>query len=249
VTDTAVVYLIRAAEGLEPVTEFVRSYTRYPADWEHELLVICKGFDDPGLPPEYLAAFGDIPVRLHSLADDGFDLDAYFAVGRSYDYRSFFFMNTFCRIRRRGWLKFLMTALHRTDVGIVGVTGSYESLPLPGFPPFPNAHLRTNAFGIERDILTGLEFAAIREKEDAYAIESGPRSLTSQVLGLSLDAVLVGRNGRSYSPPDWWKSQTFRQRRQANVLVGDNQTERYRIADRAERKFLSGLAWGRYSRV
>jgi hypothetical protein len=39
-------------------------------------------------------------------------------------------------------------------VGLVGATGSYESLgpALDGFPAFPNIHIRSNAFLIQREL-------------------------------------------------------------------------------------------------
>jgi hypothetical protein len=75
------------------------------------------------------------------------------------------------------WLKKLALHLDRPEVRLVGATGLFESLSTldPRFPPFPNVHIRSNGFMVERELLGELlSGIIIRDKLDAYFVESGP---------------------------------------------------------------------------
>ena len=113
-----------------------------------------------------------------------------------------------------------------------------------GFPSFPAAHVRTNAFLIARDVLGRLALAPGRRKVDAHRLESGRRSITAQVRGLGLRALVVDRGGRVYEPDDWPESETFWHGDQAGLLVADGQTDDYEHADASRRRLLSAFAWG-----
>ncbi len=116
------------------------------------------------------------------------------------------------------------------------------------FAPFPARHVRTNAFVIRADTMTRLRFPALRTKMRAWRLESGRGSITEQVEAMGLDALVAGRDGRAYRPSEWPESDTFWQADQGNLLVADNQTERYRVADLELRTFLSRAAWGSQAR-
>jgi hypothetical protein len=113
------------------------------------------------------------------------------------------------------------------------------------FPPFPNHHLRTNAFVVDRDVLLRVRDRGVRDKFDAWVLESGRHSITRQVEGLGLRAVVVGRDGRTYERREWPRSHTFWQGDQENLLIADNQTNTYRDGDAELRTVLSAFAWGR----
>lgn len=112
------------------------------------------------------------------------------------------------------------------------------------FSSFPNYHLRSNAFMISRQLFLSLRQRKIRTKDDALKFESGRNGMTQQILQLGLRPVVVGRDGRAYDKEEWPQSRTFRSGNQENLLVADNQTQRFQVADAAERKMLSQLSWG-----
>jgi hypothetical protein len=118
---------------------------------------------------------------------------------------------------------------------------------LTQFPAFPDPHLRTNAFVIDRRLLLRLNVGRLREKTDTYAIESGRRSLTRQVQRTGGRVVVVGRDGRSYAPEQWAQSRTFWQSSQENLLIADNQTYTYQHGDMELRRMLSAHAWGEHA--
>jgi hypothetical protein len=63
-----------------------------------------------------------------------------------------------------------------------------------------------------------------------------------------LRPLVVGRNGEAYEKERWHLADTFRQGSQENLLVADNQTDRYAQADAATRAELSRCAWGEHAR-
>ena len=111
------------------------------------------------------------------------------------------------------------------------------------FPPFPNPHLRTNAFLLERELLLSLRPGPLRTKRDCHLFESGKHSLTRQITARGLAAVVVGRDGRAYLPPEWPASETFRQGEQRNLLIADNRTRQYSEGDEELRRELAAIAW------
>jgi hypothetical protein len=112
------------------------------------------------------------------------------------------------------------------------------------FPPFPAPHLRTNGLLIERERWLRVCPAPPRDKLAAHRLESGRGGVTARLRGAGLEAVVVGRDGHAYSSPRWAASRTFWQGDQENLLIGDNQTNAYRMGDGERRRVLSGYAWG-----
>ena len=112
------------------------------------------------------------------------------------------------------------------------------------FGPFPAAHVRTNGFLVERDLMRSLERTPIRRKYDAFVVEGGHKSLTRQIEELGLRPLLAGADKQVYDVPDWARSGVFWQRGQENVLLEDNQTRVYRDADLDLRTYFARFAWG-----
>jgi hypothetical protein len=113
------------------------------------------------------------------------------------------------------------------------------------FSRFPNPHIRTNAFMIERARFLSLEFPRFTKKSDAYKFESGRRSLTRQILAHNLSPVVVGRDGQTYAVADWRSSKTFWTEEQPNLIIADNRTTDYACGDQDLRQELENLAWVR----
>lgn len=112
------------------------------------------------------------------------------------------------------------------------------------FPPFPNPHLRTNAFLIGSELFRSLEWGRTRTKFAAHALESGYDGFSRQLVRRELRLVVVGRDGRGYDVPDWPSSRTYRGSSPENLLVADRRTEQYAHADPETRRALAELAWG-----
>lgn len=125
--------------------------------------------------------------------------------------------------------------------------GQYPRLG-PRFPPFPAAHLRTNAFHIGRERFRSLTMGDLRVKQRAHQFEHGRAGMTAQLAARGLDAVTVDRGGTARRPADWHAGDMLWQAEQADLLVADNQTRAYDQASDSVRWLMSGLAWGTRAR-
>jgi hypothetical protein len=114
------------------------------------------------------------------------------------------------------------------------------------FPAFPNPHVRSNGFLIDRSRLTEFDFGALVSKLDCCGFESGAASLTRRIRAAGLAAVVVGKDGRRYDVADWWKSGTFRLADQENLLLTDNQSRGWTAMSAGSRETHVRMTWGDY---
>ena len=127
--EVGVVHLVRCANGVAPLRRFLDSYDACPSGLAHDLIFVLKGFS--GNAPARAAAVEAIAGRRHSLVevpDDGLDLDAYRAVTRRSRQDYLLFFNSFSVIAADGWLAKMHACASRGECGIVGASGSWESL-------------------------------------------------------------------------------------------------------------------------
>lgn len=267
----AVIHLVRAANGLAVLQEFVTSYRLFPAGAEHELVLLCKGFTDERALVGHRDLLQGIPHRTLLVADRGLDIGSYREALQHCDHDLLCFLNSFSRILAADWLAKLAAPAQLPEVGLSGATGSWESLltslrALAGdrergllrrsvslvrarrearnYQPFPNPHVRTNAFLARRELLLSLRWPTVRSKANALAFESGVDGLTAQVRRRGLQVLIVGRDGVAQGQEHWPTSRTFRTGNQDNLLVADNQTAAWQRAPAAERQWLARQSWG-----
>jgi hypothetical protein len=227
----------------------------HPAGTEHHLLVALAG--PPNGRDPWREAFAGVE---HDRLDLGLgiDLDHYRTVAELHPAERYCFVNTVSTVLADGWLAQLERALLPKPVGMVGVSGSFESPnairpgPLrrlrPGYQSFPNPHLRTNGFALERELLRELDWPTGLTKLEAVRLEAGSHGLTRQVAARGMQTMVVGRDGVAYPPERWPESATFRSGAQRNLLLGDNRTRHYQHAGPLVRRGLSWLAWHRLAR-
>lgn len=249
----AVAYLARGADKdwLMSCERFLNSYKCNHSGAKHSLYVIFKGFEADSDLEKAIVIFSSISYEPIFLSDDSFDIGAYIEWANMIEEKLICVFNTASEILAPDWLRKLALNLAMPNVGLVGATASYESLAEynSAFPSFPNIHIRSTAFMIDRglfcSITNGLQIA---DKIDAFNFESGPKCLTRQILDIGKEILLVGRNGRGYSPEFWAASDTFRQGMQRNLLVADNQTHNYLALPWAEKREFVVRTWGEYIR-
>ncbi|MCF6245787.1 MAG: hypothetical protein L3J69_00355 [Desulfobacula sp.] len=128
------------------------------------------------------------------------------------------------------------------------IKGALAQFPLIiYFDPFPNYHIRTNAFMISGKLMKTLECPAMKTKMDAYRFESGSKGITKQILNMEKKVCVVGKDGMSYKKEEWDKSNTFWKSEQENLLVADNQTRDYQYGSPQRRRKLFSMAWKKAS--
>ena len=317
--EVAVVHLARFGNGESTLNAFLASYTQHAAGATHDLVVLLKGYaDKPDAERTAQTILRAYNARTLTITDDGLDLDAYREAIGAFDYSYYCFVNSFSRFTATNWLRHMLEAAKRPGVGIVGATGSFQSvssdelialrsqvqriprkiltllsrtersrevdrrgsegrrlaspttvsaetrhpiarilhalkyasrrLSIAGsailhYAFFPNAHIRTNAFLLPRDVLARITWPKVESKRNAYYFESGRSGLTTQIVGLGLEPIVVGRDGRQYVRREWPSSRTFWHGNQENLLIQDNQTTQYQRGSDDERRRLCRHAW------
>lgn len=121
-------HLVRRLNGVEPLRRFLAAYRCCPGGLDHDLLLLCKGFDGDRLPPEYLDALKDFSYQSLFLGDAGFDIVPYFAAVRHTDHAVYCFLNSFSEPLDPDWLRKLHDALQLPNAGLTGATASWGSL-------------------------------------------------------------------------------------------------------------------------
>jgi hypothetical protein len=271
-SEVALIYLARERSGRESLRRFLRSYERHPGGLAHDLAVVFKGFSRAAELAEWRADLSRFPHREIQMSDFGFDVRAYSLAARRLPHRHLCFLNSFSEPLAADWLRILHRWMVEPGVGVVGCTASWASIfsvvehqlasaatepflhrlwlrikvPINrrAYPPFPNPHLRSNAFLISRELMNRVWPGYVVSKRKAYHWESGRKGFTRRVQALNLRVLVAGKDGLGYDIQEWPRSGTFLQGNQENLLVADNQTRGYDEADPASRCRLSLVSWG-----
>ncbi|OBG33190.1 hypothetical protein A5672_24770 [Mycobacterium alsense] len=266
-SELTVIHLARGSNGQAPLERFLESYRAHDAGAAHEFLVVFKGYADENdliRDEAHARAFGAETLRLER--DDLFDIGAYREAARLIETRYVAFFQSFSEIVAHDWLARLYCGIRREGVGLVGATGSWESQasnafqefkgrPLPNkaahwlykwrfSPHFPNPHIRTTGFIMQRDDFLALRAPQTRSKQLAWAFEAGWSSMTRQVERQGLVALVAGRDGRYFSKDSWPQSETYCAHGQSNLIVQDNHTRKYAEGPEALRREFQCRAWG-----
>lgn len=260
-TELCLIHLVWAPLGPGTLENFLLAYSEHQAGKEHRVAVILNGFGESG----------DTRLNVVERLLDGIehervimphpvsDLTAYRRAAEKIDARRLCFLNSYSRPLADGWLSMLAAPLARSDVGLTGTGGSCESAYSAApfwlrrrrqrdFNPFPNPHLRTNGFMLDRELMLELDWSTDGSKAAAWALESGKRSISRQMWERGLDVLVVGRDGVSYPSERWRESATFRSGGQRNLLIADNRTLQYEQADAVLKCRLEEMAWGETQR-
>lgn len=126
--ELCVAHLVRKGNDMEATRSFLDSYIRHPAGIAHDLLVVFKGFASPRECNEYDEMLDGIAHKRAYVRDFGFDIGAYRRVAAEHAYRYLVFLNSFSLIRQPGWLEIMYRHARQDGIGVVGATGSYQSL-------------------------------------------------------------------------------------------------------------------------
>lgn len=112
--------------------------------------------------------------------------------------------------------------------------------------PFPNYHIRTNAFLIDKQLYIDYmdKQGFPKTRYDAYKIECGHNSLTNFIKSHGFDVGIVGADAKLYKMPEWDKSETFRNASLKNLIIGDLLTTNYLNSSTAAKIRLEKQTWG-----
>lgn len=123
------------------------------------------------------------------------------------------------------------------------------------FYPQVDVHLRTNAFMIDRELFLSIVrpkvkplilsflFGLNAKKLRSFCFEHGMNSFSKQLIERGYLLQLVDKFGNGVNIEDWAKSNIFWSGMQENLLIKDNQTSKYELANSSERKLMRYAAW------
>lgn len=238
----AIVYLDRWGNSQRFPRIFLKSLTRFPAGADFDIIWQMKGYPQ-GAQSETLKKFSKhFQGKIHELrySDDLYQFSLSIDAAEKFDYEYLLFFISWSRILAPNWLKFYLDAFtNNPDCGIVGATGSFEQHTTD--QPYPNVHVRTNAYMVKRDLYLSLNFGSLDSKAAGYLVEAGPNGLTKQILNRGLEVLIINRFGDVLRSPAWPNAHIFRSGKQEALLVGDNHTYAYSKA--SNRRELAELAW------
>jgi hypothetical protein len=126
---TAVLHLVWAPLGVEPLSAFLASCRAHPAEEDHEVVILLNGTQLVGAADlgKLRGELADTEHRLIELPRPVLDLAAYAYAVSMIDHQFVCILNSYSRPRADGWLRMLGSALRRPGVGIVGASGSWAS--------------------------------------------------------------------------------------------------------------------------
>jgi len=243
--ETAVFYLLRHGNAPHHFTCFLDSIERNPAGRPFILYIIQKGY-----PANYTHPLID-DWRRRNVADTdiisvpdeiGLDIHAYFAGANRVEQPRCLFFNSYSRILHPNWLAHYARAFEALGAGaLVGATGNW-GIPSNVDASYPNPHIRSNAFMIEREHFLRFD-PPERTKQSCFEFEAGRNGMTKRVLAGGGRVAVVDRFGRLIAPEDFPQSRTFWSYNQENLLVSDNVTSLYQMAGLRLRKRMAWKFW------
>ena len=213
------VFPLNGADGhLDWGRQFVDSYKRTPAGYEHDLIVISNGARPNADTKALFSELGK--VRAYFLHDDsGFDIGAYQHAAQDIhaDMMVFFGGRTYVRVPN--WLKRMVEVWEQ---GKGSLFGSMSVLGDPGRGIWP--HVRTTGFWMDPALLAKYPIR-VKEPAQRYPFEHGPESLTMWCANNKESGVAVATADGLYDM-DHWRDipEGYHQGQQKALLVGDRLT-------------------------
>jgi hypothetical protein len=126
----AVFHLVRKYNDIQMLRDFLVSYANHKSGVEHDLIIIFKGFTNDVDKTAQLELLSPFTYQSYDVSDHGFDITAYISACKHYAqvYLYLCFLNSHSVIQAKNWLKILYDNIIRENVGLVGATGSWQSL-------------------------------------------------------------------------------------------------------------------------
>jgi len=195
---------------------FIQSYTRFPANADHQMVIVCNGSP---VTPETEALFGAIPNCAFVEHDNsGYDIGGFQKVAREVPGDLMIFLGSTAYIRGPGWLARMVDAWKKHGDTLYGTTANRGHVAVGVHP-----HIRTTGFFLSSALFNAYPHKASRP-EHRYPIEHSNHSLTSWIKSRRLVPWLVCWNGE-YQEPAWDSVPGgYHRNCQENVIIGDRLT-------------------------
>jgi hypothetical protein len=219
-SEIGVVYIARGADPnwQERFTRFVASYLRHPPGIVPAFYITYKAFASP----EDLSWARDQFIVLNPIEifDDVYSNTIGFVDAANLHVIESVLcpLNSSTEIMYDDWLKKLYDIFSRSEVGLVGCTGSRVS----------TLHIRDTAILVDRIkyLTVATQFDMRHSKDRWLMFEHGPNNLTQQILRAGKKVFVVEKD-RVIAPEEWPSPTTYQGNLQ-NVLVHDRGARDFR---------------------
>jgi hypothetical protein len=243
----AVVYLARVTdeEEIELVDKFIKSLARYKVGANYKLYIGYKDIKKKNLKI-IRRILKETTYNEIFLPSGGYDIGSYVIMAEQISENKVIFFNTSTEIKKNNWLAKMIMNINKKYF-IIGGSGSFETLSpvIQNQPIFPNPHIRSNGFLVDREFfLNIMKKTEIRNKEDAWNIESGRNSISDKIFKIDGQVCVVDKFGIGYDFKRWPVSKTFRLSNQKNMLFSDNRVREYANTETKYKNLLYLNTWG-----
>lgn len=208
------IFPLNGAHGhFDLAVKFIQSYQRFPAGYDHQMVVVCNGSPVTD-EAEYL--FGGIPNCAFLEHDNsGYDIGGFQKVAREIPGELMVFFGGTAYIRGPGWLARMVEAWQRNGDTLYGCMGN-RGIAHVGVQP----HVRSTGFFLSSSLFNQYPHLVTRP-EHRYPFEHGPNCLTSWVKAHQKKPLIISWEGE-YSESLWDSIPGgFQKGSQHNLVVGD----------------------------
>jgi hypothetical protein len=243
----AIVYIARVTneEEIELVDKFIKSLARYEVGANYKLYICFKDIKMKNLKI-IRRILKETTYNEIFLPSGGYDIGSYSIIAKQISENKVIFFNTSTEVKKNNWLAKMMMNINKKYF-IIGGSGSFETLSpvIQNHPIFPNPHIRTNGFLIDREFFLNItKEIEIKNKEEAWNIESGRNSLSAKIFKIDGQVCVVDKFGIGYDFERWPVSKTFRSSNQKNILFSDNRVREYANSESNYKNLLYLNTWG-----
>ena len=260
-----VCYLVTCFDNSNSLKNFIEKYQNFKSGIDHELLICFKLLNNNQINSikSLLKTINYIEYIDKNDFND-FDIGSYKRVAEDFSSRLIFFLNGNSYPNCNNWLKLVFD--NYVEKSIIATSASnlslFSSLKLKkiykffsfylkfkeykkNYNSFPNPHIRTNGFLINSDdFTTFMKDKNIKNKEDAWIIESGKLGLTNYFKSKGFDIYVVNSDGEKFLENNWILSETFNYKNQDKYIISDNQIRKYLNQINAEKQISQYKTWG-----
>ena len=260
-----VCYLFTVFDEISSFSNFLNNYTKYNSGMKHKLIICFKLLEKSNI--EILRnRLNNIDYEefIDPVTKNDYDFGSYKRISEKFAENDILFLNSHSYPICNDWLKKLMN--YKVDNSLIGTSGSFESLRKSiqlkklykffsyflkkiiysvNFDDFPNPHIRTSSFLIKgKDFYDYIKNKDIKNKMDAWKIESGKKNLTNHFKNMNYDIYIINSDGKKFTEKEWMHSETYCYSKQLRSIISDKHTRKY-LALSEKDKVLSQLkVWG-----
>ena len=261
-----VCYLFTCFDHHERIKKFIEHYKKYSSGIDHSLLICFKMFKkkDILLIKDYLKNI-DYTEFIDPIETNDYDFGSYKRVAQLHQDKRILFLNSHSYPICDNWLSMMIS--NTDNKALIGTSASNESILdavklkkkykifsylfkkfilKKKFNSFPNPHVRTSSFLIYGQLLLDYMInKKINNKENAWEIESGKKSLSNYFKYKNYPIYIINSDGKKFTEVNWMFSETYCYSKQLKSIISDKHTRKYLSLSEKDKALSQTKVWGR----